>query len=202
MQHRRCECVDLSVLAPNAIFLSGLLGFMAERIRAVKAGLPVKFLGLPAGRLTAAITFAWAGWYHPRSCTAPFPWRLPRSLHVPPGDNSARGRRRNGRSGGWSAQPGSRLLAMVDEADGSGRVGWCRITRLRGTPQHGRMAQLASKRFQWTAYPRSTQFYGPSACWTRGSGSERGAAKCLTANLDTTSSPSEIRHLGMNRRAV
>ncbi len=44
------------ILAPNAIFLSGLLGFMAERIRAVKAGLPVKFLGLPAGRLTAAIT--------------------------------------------------------------------------------------------------------------------------------------------------
>ncbi len=44
------------LLAPSAILLSGLLGFMSERIRAVKAGLPVKFLGLPAGRLTAAIT--------------------------------------------------------------------------------------------------------------------------------------------------
>ena len=42
--------------APSAILLSGLLGFMAERIRAARPGRPVRFLGFPAGRLTAAIT--------------------------------------------------------------------------------------------------------------------------------------------------
>lgn len=44
--------------APTAILLSGLLGFMAERVRTAKPGSPVTFLGIPAGRLMAAITAA------------------------------------------------------------------------------------------------------------------------------------------------
>ncbi len=44
--------------APSAILLSGLLGFMAERVRGAKRGQRVRFLGLPAGRLTAAVTGA------------------------------------------------------------------------------------------------------------------------------------------------
>ncbi len=42
--------------APSAILLSGLLGFMAERVRAAKPHSQVTFLGFPAGRLTAGIT--------------------------------------------------------------------------------------------------------------------------------------------------
>ncbi len=42
--------------APSAILLSGLLGFMSERIRDSRPGRAIRFLGLPAGRLTAAIT--------------------------------------------------------------------------------------------------------------------------------------------------
>jgi hypothetical protein len=42
--------------APSALLLSGLLGFMAERVRTAKPGSSVTFLGIPAGRLTAAIT--------------------------------------------------------------------------------------------------------------------------------------------------
>lgn len=42
--------------APSAILLSGLLGFMAERVRRAKPGSRVTLLGIPAGRLIAAIT--------------------------------------------------------------------------------------------------------------------------------------------------
>jgi hypothetical protein len=42
--------------APSAIILSGLLGFMAERVRAARAGEAPGFGGLPAGRLTAGVT--------------------------------------------------------------------------------------------------------------------------------------------------
>jgi hypothetical protein len=42
--------------APGAILLSGLLGFMAERVRGASFSQQVRFLGLPAGRLIAAIT--------------------------------------------------------------------------------------------------------------------------------------------------
>jgi hypothetical protein len=41
--------------APSAILLSGLLGFMAERVRMAKPGSRVTFLGIPAERLTAGI---------------------------------------------------------------------------------------------------------------------------------------------------
>jgi len=41
--------------APSAILLSGLLGFMAERLRTAKPASRVTFLGIPAERLTAGI---------------------------------------------------------------------------------------------------------------------------------------------------
>jgi hypothetical protein len=41
--------------APTAILLSGLLGFMAERLRKAKSGSRVTFLGIPAERMTAGI---------------------------------------------------------------------------------------------------------------------------------------------------
>jgi hypothetical protein len=44
--------------APSAILLSGLLGFLAERVRGAKPGRPATFMGLPAGRVAAAITAA------------------------------------------------------------------------------------------------------------------------------------------------
>jgi hypothetical protein len=44
--------------APSAILLSGLLGFMAERLRSAKSGQQVRLFGLPAGRLIATITGA------------------------------------------------------------------------------------------------------------------------------------------------
>jgi hypothetical protein len=44
--------------APLAILLSGLLGFMAERVRSAPAGEAPRFLGAPAGRLSAGITAA------------------------------------------------------------------------------------------------------------------------------------------------
>jgi hypothetical protein len=44
--------------APTAILLSGLLGFLAERVRDAPAGEAPTFLNLPAGRLTAAVTAA------------------------------------------------------------------------------------------------------------------------------------------------
>lgn len=44
--------------APTAILLSGLLGFMAERVRETRPTESPRFLGLPAGRLAAAITGA------------------------------------------------------------------------------------------------------------------------------------------------
>ncbi len=190
------------ILAPNAIFLSGLLGFMAERIRAVKAGLPVKFLGLPAGRLTAAITslglvgtaleaalLHFRGAFHDPFMFIP--------VTIPPAPAAVMG---EAAVGPHSRDRGfSRWWMRLTAAVGLAGAGF----HVYGVHRNmGGMAQLASKRLQWAPYPRSTQFYRPSACWTRGSGSERGAAKCLTAILDTTSSPSEIRHLGMNRRAV
>jgi hypothetical protein len=42
--------------APSAILLSGLLGFIAERVRNTPSGSPPRFFGLPAGRFTAAVT--------------------------------------------------------------------------------------------------------------------------------------------------
>ncbi len=42
--------------APSAMLLSGLTGFMAERVRATRPGRTSRFLGLPTGRLTAALT--------------------------------------------------------------------------------------------------------------------------------------------------
>jgi hypothetical protein len=44
--------------APSAILLSGLLGFMAERVRKAPSGRPPRLFGLPAGRVTAAVTAA------------------------------------------------------------------------------------------------------------------------------------------------
>jgi hypothetical protein len=42
--------------APSAMLLSGLMGFMAERVRGTTPGRTSRFLGLPTGRLTAALT--------------------------------------------------------------------------------------------------------------------------------------------------
>lgn len=42
--------------APSAMLLSGLTGFMAERVRGTEDGRSSRFLGLPTGRLTAALT--------------------------------------------------------------------------------------------------------------------------------------------------
>jgi hypothetical protein len=42
--------------APSAILLSGLLGFMAERVRNAPSGGPPRLFGFPAGRFTAAVT--------------------------------------------------------------------------------------------------------------------------------------------------
>jgi hypothetical protein len=42
--------------APSAILLSGVLGLMAERVRGANFAQPIRFFGLPAGRLIAAIT--------------------------------------------------------------------------------------------------------------------------------------------------
>jgi hypothetical protein len=42
--------------APSAMLLSGLMGFMAERVRGATPGRTPRLLGLPAGRLTAALT--------------------------------------------------------------------------------------------------------------------------------------------------
>lgn len=44
--------------APSAMLLSGLMGFMAERVRGTKPGQISRFLGVPTGRLTAALTAA------------------------------------------------------------------------------------------------------------------------------------------------
>jgi hypothetical protein len=44
--------------APSAILLSGLLGFMAERVRTVPTGDPPRLFGFSAGRFTAAVTAA------------------------------------------------------------------------------------------------------------------------------------------------
>jgi hypothetical protein len=42
--------------APSAILLSGLLGFMAERVRSTPSGGPPRLFGFPAGRFAAAVT--------------------------------------------------------------------------------------------------------------------------------------------------
>jgi hypothetical protein len=44
--------------APSAMLLSGLMGFMAERVRGTRPGQTSRFLGVPTGRLTAALTAA------------------------------------------------------------------------------------------------------------------------------------------------
>ena len=44
--------------APAALVLSGLLGFVAERVRDNRPGTPVTVFDLPAGRVTAAVTAA------------------------------------------------------------------------------------------------------------------------------------------------
>jgi hypothetical protein len=44
--------------APAALMLSGLLGFVAERVRDNEPGSPVTVFGLPAGRVAAAVTAA------------------------------------------------------------------------------------------------------------------------------------------------
>lgn len=44
--------------APSALLLSGLFGFMAERARDARSGYRPRLLGLPLGRLTAALTAA------------------------------------------------------------------------------------------------------------------------------------------------
>jgi hypothetical protein len=44
--------------APSALLLSGLLGFMAERVRDARPDETPRFLGIPAGRLTAGVTAA------------------------------------------------------------------------------------------------------------------------------------------------
>src|SRR4051812_31874837 len=44
--------------APAALVLSGLLGFVAERVRDNEPGTPVTVFGRPAGRVMAAVTAA------------------------------------------------------------------------------------------------------------------------------------------------
>ena len=44
--------------APAALMLSGLLGFLSERVRDSQEGAPPAILGLPAGRVVAAVTGA------------------------------------------------------------------------------------------------------------------------------------------------
>ena len=79
--------------APAALILSGMMGFLAERVRDTTPGIAPTIGGISAGRAVAAATSVGLLGTVGGGGTAAFPRRLPRSFHVPAGDDSAaRGR--------------------------------------------------------------------------------------------------------------
>ena len=70
--------------APAALVLSGLLGFVAERVRDNEPGTPVTVFGRPAGRVVAARHRGRARGHGGGGGAAALPRRLPRPRHVAP----------------------------------------------------------------------------------------------------------------------
>ena len=128
--------------APAAISLSGMMGFLAERVRDNAPGTVPTVSGLPAGRVVAALTgvgllgtAAEAGLLHFRGAFHNPAMLLP--VTVPPGGGRAAGR--GGARRGRAAAALDALVAALHRAAGRRRR---RLPRDRRRAQHGRLAQL------------------------------------------------------------
>jgi len=146
--------------APAALVLSGLLGFLAERVRNNKPGTLPTILGLPAGRALAATTGAGllgtvgeVGLLHFRgACHNPFMF-LP--VTVPP--RRGRPARRERAGPGPQAAPVHPGVAAPHRAAGRGGR---RLPRHRRFPQHGRLAELEPEPAERPPIPAPPSFTG------------------------------------------
>ena len=137
--------------APAALSLSGLMGFLSERVRDNRPGTPPKIAGYPAGRAVAALTGASllgtvgeAGLLHFRGAYHnPF-MLLP--VSVPPVAAALLGQR-----GGGTSRVRRHVHPLVAARDGPDGLRRRRVPRLRRVAQHGRLAQLAAERLQRAA---------------------------------------------------
>ena len=153
--------------APAAMSLSGLMGFLAERVRDNDPEGEPDVFGLPAGRVVAATTAvsllgttAEAGLLHFRGAFHNPAMLLP--VTMPPVAAAllgAGGRRRRG-----EGSQGFAALAGGHRGDGHrGR----RIPRLWRVARHGRMAQLAAERLRRAAAARAALVHRSGACRSR-----------------------------------
>ena len=142
--------------APAALSLSGLMGFLSERVRANQPGTAPKVAGYSAGRAVAALTGASllgtvgeAGLLHFRGAYHnPF-MLLP--VSVPPVAAALLANAAVGQIAGQAAfHP---MVAARDDGDGNRRR---RVSRLWRVAQHGRMAQLAADAFTGPPLPAPT----------------------------------------------
>ena len=149
--------------APMALALAGLLGRGAERVRDTPSYRDATVLGLPAGRMLAAVTAAGLSRHCRRSRAVAFPRRLSQPRHDAAGDGTT------GRCGsawriGAAPQPNHASSgALVATAHRPPWIRRGRIPRLWRVAQHGRLAQLVAERAERSAAAGAAKLYRTGA---------------------------------------
>ena len=145
--------------APAALTLAGLLGRGAERVRETPLRQRATVLGLPAGRVLAAMTAAGlagtvgeAGLLHFRGAYQNPAMFIPVTL-PPVAAALARCQRAEAKS------IDHQIGALVAATDGAARIRRRRLSCLWHFSRHGRMAQLESERRRRTAVAGAAELY-------------------------------------------
>ena len=146
--------------APSALLLSGLLGFMSERVRDVRSGERPLFIGIPVGRFTAAVSSVGLVGTATRGGLVAFSRRVSQPLYVYSSDTAAGRRGSHGRDCARLKRSQTDIRALVAEIDGRNRLCRGRLPRLWRSPQHGRLAQLASEPPEWPSSACASKLCG------------------------------------------
>ncbi len=161
--------------APAAMSLSGLMGFLAERVRDNEPQGEPDVFGLPAGRVVAATTAASllgttaeAGLLHFRGAFHNPAMLLP--VTMPPVAAVLLGAAAAGDAA--KSRKASRGLDGRHRGDGRRRR---RVPRLRRVARHGRMAQLAAECVCRPAAARAARVHRSRACRSCRFGAAQGA---------------------------
>ena len=156
--------------APAAISLAGMTGFLAERVRDNAPGAPPDVLGLPAGRVVAALTGAGlvgtameAGLLHFRGAFHNPAMLLP--VTAPPAAAVMLAMAAFGEAD--RPRRLTRLMAAIHRAHGRHRR---RLPRDRGGAQHGGLAELDSEPSGGSAAAGPAVLYRPRAGRSRSVG--------------------------------
>ncbi len=153
--------------APAAISLSGMVGFLAERVRDNEPGTLPTVAGLPAGRVVGLLTslgllgtvgeaglLHFRGAYHNPAMLVP--------VTLPPAAAALLGAASLGTA--QRPRPFTRWWLRVT---GAGRRARRRLPRGGGGPQHGRLAQLDAEHPGRAALAGAARLHRPGACRAR-----------------------------------